>query len=127
MIAVLITLALAAGDIEAPGPRPAGDVVVVDELTLAMPAPLALWYERRHRYAGQLEARVAHLEGRVELAGERVGLADLRTQACEVDLAALRQERRWRGLRDVGLVALGAGSILAGAWAVKQVGPAAAP
>lgn len=112
-------LALAGGDIEPPGPRPPGEVVVVDGL-VAMPPPLGRWYEQRHRYAGQLEAQVRELSGRLELAAERTGLWELRVEACEVhldsataELAVANRERRWRGVRDGALVGLGAGAVLA--------------
>lgn len=120
--------ALAAGDLEPPPPRPPGEVVVVDGGLVAMPPPLGRWYEQRNRYAGQLEAEVRGLNARLALVGERVGVWELRVQACEEHVGTLQQqvgvanrERKWRGLRDAGLVGLGAGAVLAGAWAVSRV------
>ena len=125
MLALLLGLALAQ---DAPGPRPPGEVVVVDGL-VAMPPAVGRWYEQRHRYAGQLEARVRELDGRLELAGERVGVWELRVRACEAHVGRLQDQvrvvergRRWRGVRDALLVGAGAGAVLAGGWALGQVG-----
>lgn len=119
-------LALAFGQ-EAVGPRPEGTVVALDDGRTAMPAPLALWYEQRHRYAGQLEAHVHTLEGRLAFAREQRAIDALRQQAQQAHLASLQQQvqraeqaRRWQPARDVALVVLGGAAVVAGGWALGR-------
>lgn len=118
MIALLVAVALA---VEPPPPRPPGEVVVVDEATLAMPAPLALWYEKRHRYAGQLEAEVKHLDMRLDLAKDRDEVDALRLQACEVALADEKKASNLKDLRTLAAVGVGMATILAAGWTLGQL------